>query len=131
MNEGFTLRCGLIVPTPTAADMAAWTEEGKRDQKSVLVYRHASAAFKRGLAEADCPFGDEAPEARERWLWMFRMVARQARKTDVHPDRPVPAAPDKARETRDPPTEAREPIIPAGSPGGPADAWRRRADING
>ena len=81
-----------IPPPATDAEMDAWVAEGRRAQGGLEVLWHAFHAQRSGLSEAGCPFGDQAPEARRRWLDVFRAGARG----EDQRHRRKPAAADEA-----------------------------------
>lgn len=60
---------------PPASDetRAQWVAAGERDEGDPAVLAHAAdtARHRLGATADDCPFGDAAPKARDRWLWMF------------------------------------------------------------
>ena len=62
--------------------MEAWVEEGRADQKAAAVALHAIEAFARGMGGPDCPFGEEAPEARRRWTGLVNRFGRKNKKRD-------------------------------------------------
>ncbi len=78
----------------TLAEMADWVVAGRSDPKALEVCWHVCAARERKWTESDCPFGEEAPLARERWVGLMQAFERsreQQAQTVVLPPAGKPA----------------------------------------